>query len=558
MTFSRGYGKKSSSSFFKLPSDLRAKIYVQADLITDCDINFSNQAKHYYPNYPRGFGLSLGNLLLICHSIHEEVIRLFYSRNRFFLRYQERQTLHPLQSLSKAAIAALTHLTVHLNAASCHAGGPCTNIHGVEWAATQGHDKSLVLSSSQDRMKLECWQAAANHIFSQAKPNNLRLYFVCDVADINVAAGKQAVEPFRKAPTLADCAIRLGHRPNAALQKIAHETTLRATARHTSHLGSPFRFLDLPFELRRHILSFTDLITPLSEVYWNPSKGYHLQYVQWRCSGDSMFEQCPSHMHDGCQFRNCWQYANIGCFCRRYHSAYWAKCQCWAPPKTLFLVCQRMKKEAEAVFFENNQFVVMPDGDPHTVAYSTPARLEASIFLENIVGKAGALRNLRDLGVVFPIFEEDYLRTDEPGYQAWLNTISHIKNKLNLPLLTIRVFFAQWIETTGNEGRLTNSSLSTREYGCSVVRAYGRILKPFSALIGLHQFFVDLAPPFDRTRPGQVTATKEPERVRFHTDQLEKKVETMVMGIGYDSVGKSNQRASQWLERYRTIASGYL
>lgn len=35
-------------------------------------------------------------------------------------------------------------------------------------------------------------------------------------------------------------------------------------------------FWSLPLELQLHILSYTDLVTPNSRVYWDPTEGFHL------------------------------------------------------------------------------------------------------------------------------------------------------------------------------------------------------------------------------------------------------------------------------------------
>lgn len=49
---------------------------------------------------------------------------------------------------------------------------------------------------------------------------------------------------------------------------------MRAVGCRLDKYRSSFRFLDLPKELRPQILTYTDLVTPLCEVEWNPKKGF--------------------------------------------------------------------------------------------------------------------------------------------------------------------------------------------------------------------------------------------------------------------------------------------
>ena len=68
-----------------------------------------------------------------------------------------------------------------------------------------------------------------------------------------------------------------------------------------------------------------------------------------------------------------------------------------------------MQKDVQAVFFTTNRFVITPAKGCATVPESTPSRLEISIFLTTIM-PSNALGFLRFIEVVFPPFDEDYLR----------------------------------------------------------------------------------------------------------------------------------------------------
>lgn len=78
----------------------------------------------------------------------------------------------------------------------------------------------------------------------------------------------------------------------------------------------PCRFLDLPQELQYKILEYTNLTTPCREVIWNPKEGFYLHYDVLFCED----KYCISKGHPNtCQFRNCHQRRDNGCFCNRHH-----------------------------------------------------------------------------------------------------------------------------------------------------------------------------------------------------------------------------------------------
>jgi hypothetical protein len=65
------------------------------------------------------------------------------------------------------------------------------------------------------------------------------------------------------------------------------------------------------------------------------------------------------------------------------------------------------------------------------------------------------LRILRFGEIVFPPFEEDYLRITEPAYQQWLQTVTLMKELLNFPNFTLRVHMAD-IGAYDSDQRLPN------------------------------------------------------------------------------------------------------
>lgn len=50
----------------------------------------------------------------------------------------------------------------------------------------------------------------------------------------------------------------------------------------------PFPFLSVPRELQLKILSYTDLVTPLSPVKWDPHDKYHIGIERVQCCHQCM------------------------------------------------------------------------------------------------------------------------------------------------------------------------------------------------------------------------------------------------------------------------------
>ena len=529
-------------SFLCLPQSVRHRIYREAGLLNDTDIDLNRRpGADFWPSIGE-FEISY-NLLLTCRAIYTEVLSSLYSTNRFFIRYRDSWSLQALTNLTAASLSSLTHLTVHLNVASCEIGRSCCDLHHPEKPHNcHQHDRPLRISSLSHRAILHKWKSLAMQIMAHTTPYNLRLHFVCDVEDLEAAF--QAVEPLLSTRTLADCAIRLGRKPNPRIQDLACTTATRAKGNVPDRRKSPFRFLDLPPELRRQIFEYTDLVTPLCEVEWNPKDGFYLRYSTWRCAGDL---ECPPNIHRACEFRNCWESRTVGCFCRRFHAAFSSICHCWSPPTYLFLVCHAVLEDSRMVFFEKNRFIITPAAGCNYPAENTPPRLEASIFLMD-VAPPNALYFLRFLELAFPPFHEDYLCTHEPAYKEWLRTVDQVKEQLCLPILTVRVYMADYLP---RECTLTHfRAHMTKEQGMTILKTYARTLAPLSKLKGLRRFFAHLAWPFAWTRSGRQRRHEDPEFVAQQIRAFEEKCERLVMGNDFEinPLQKEGLGNSQWLE----------
>jgi len=186
------------------------------------------------------------------------------------------------------------------------------------------------------------------------------------------------------------------------------------------------------------------------------------------------------------------------------------------------------------VFYSKNRFVIVPPAEKcYEPVRSTPERLDISIFLRDAVPPQG-LSFLKFLDIVFPPFYDDYLRDDDPAYQDWLQTINHLGDLANIPVLTLRVHMAD-IALHPEDAPEYRTNM-TREDAQTIVNSYERAIKPLSKLRerGLNRFFADLTLPWVRTAES---IRKRGDESTYIADRREFQAwgERLVMGRDYDS-----------------------
>ena len=519
------------------------------------------------------------SLLLSCRTIYEEVAEVLYSTNVFEISYKSAGSLRRVRNLRDASLSSLRELKVVLNEASCHheecfdccedAMGAWPNGASFKFCQERHadlHGEALrPLDDSAASLFAE-WSLTAAYIWSRITPERLSISLVCDFDpehENTPSAARLTVAPLINLSPIKGCNIRLGRTPHPELKEIARETVLRALGiadreelaltPNTMAVKADSKFMSLPREIRFRILEYTDLITPWREVRWTRQRRGYIPTLINCIVGD-----CPPQLHNGCQFRKCrigigpptfvdprqW----VGYFCRVRHAAFSLNCQCWNPPTDLFLVCRTLYRDAQAVFFTGNRFVVH-DYKSET-PYHTPGmplypydRFAVSDFLRGAV-PVDCLHLIRSLEVTFPPYNQEWPLEGCPALCDWVETVRFIKEKMNLEGLTIRLtmYGAPIIDYAGAREDMTRAK--ARE----VLQAYARILGPMTGLgdEGLKRFYAEIVLPEQWTswfRGKDSTVEHFTVRITKEERQLKERAEQLVMSSRY---AKQPEDACYW------------
>lgn len=540
----------------RLPPSVRQRIYLHVGLIPTAahgrpcvlDLHGHNQSLHF----------RFHGLLVSCRTIYAEASDILYSANRFIIRERDRRSLEPLRNLSPRALSNLTYLKIILNEASCHGRHEAAAYSG--WRATQDHKEIATQSEFENfldghnvplwgshrppiRHRLTEWDSTVAHLSAGITTKQLELCVVCDLdARDTTGLAERVVEPLSQLPQLKNCHLRLSRTSTPELNDVARRTSLQLRGLSSqppaggAYTGS--RLVDLPRELRFRILEHTDLITPWKEVTWSRQHQAFLAVKAFCAPLDNRGEECPPHVHHGCQFADCWEpYPGpyIGCFCRVQHSAFSSTCMCWTPPRDLFLICRTLYEDSLAVFYSGNRFVVHDYNHqyPFTAplgVYSSP-RLAASTFFTDVVPER-CLKELRFVELVFPPYSHDGW-PNEAALKDWSHTMDWASKRLNLPGLAIRLIMAGLYGYQNPDRR----AYMTEDQGNRIISIYERIAAPIARLGsgGLAKFFSSFAWPWAYTEESYAMISEygwdwvaDKERV------LEERYGRLVMGDRYD------------------------
>lgn len=367
-----------------------------------------------------------------------------------------------------------------------------------------------------------------------------------------------AAAPLASLAPLKDCHVRLCRRHSTEIQRIADGAVLCARGIPPAHpvASSPpttssggSRLLALPRELRLRILEHTDLIAPWGEVTWDRRLDEHPAGRTGGGAGVRLRGMvCAQSAHHGCRLSTC--YVNlpdpsVGCFCRLAHSASSNTCRCWGPPLALFLVCRDLSRDAQVVFFSGNRFVVhdysslrpwlLPSLHPEG-GYPM-ARFAISVFLRDIV-PARCWSRLRFVEMVFPAYPHgSWPQNGDPALEDWTACVGWLKDKIDLPALTLRLYMGGMNVVDPESDRLA----LTKEDGQEILKAYARILRPLSELggVGLASFYAHFEWPWKYASsqvPWRRVEGDTFRRVMTKETVLKQGAEQWVMGDRHDTL----------------------
>ncbi|KAI1464878.1 uncharacterized protein F4812DRAFT_440809 [Daldinia caldariorum] len=360
---------------------------------------------------------------------------------------------------------------------------------------------------------------------------------------------------------LTQCELRLHRGKESHITEFAEEMARRIKGAPPNIRKKPFPFLKLPPEIRRNILTYTDLVAPGNEVQWNPNLGFHIcrwnDCIHGECKMDRACNKC---CYSSCTPRTPRGFFPLQEICLLYDSGYSPSCKCWYPPGPLMLVSRTMYRDACDVFYGCNRIIIHPAVLRwHWIARSTddgnacPVQLSVSQFIFRYKWPS-ILSYLRRLEIVFPPIDADaYPEEPHPLYAEWARVIDLLKAHANVANLTIIIhmafrqsedfkstYFEERMRITGNNNDVA-------------FKVHKRLLEPLRTLNEMKRFYVHLEWPWHwsskalehpnecRSRCGDCTSCR--------VNVIESWLERSVMGDEYnsDAIGKLTQRPSYWL-----------
>jgi len=534
-----------SPTFLILPSQIRLKIYIFADLIRLCPISLNNEgsrkahrqkslesydrnsvghertdmnrARNIYCDYRAKkflLGFHDGNtaenecicpplpiqLLRVCRTIHDEVLEILYSQNKFKLLLERNHPLAP------KAVARMTSLCIRLNMCSCTPHHFCQHPleNGIRHRCDichalckRGKDPPLSITPTQGMGVFSQWLEVCKILQTGLGPE-MRLSVICDCADMETA--QEIVKPMGGLPTMSECSIRLGQSPFMQWRQIAESTVLLLTDR---PLTRPFRFLDLPRELQRDILCCTDLISP-----------YVLEWNSYNHACDRQRGFRPFEQHDLICCMQCTDAAEA-CCCAVNHAAFSSiHCTCWSYPAAIFCVSRDMNREATVIFFSGNRFLVREEPWPFD---QQPGMRQALAMFHRL--PLLALRNLR--WIRFNLGFDTRLDVHEGStpLEGWKETAEFMARNLLTSKLTIELDLRHDHEYP--DPYCSKNAMEVENDW----KSYQNMAGVFIFEDGPKDYFVHIGSPNDCPSPADYQLRLEQERT------LEKRI----MGPEYDS-----------------------
>lgn len=465
------------------------------------------------------------NLLLTCRQIYNELIPIVYSQ-RFLISYSETNGLDGLQNISPYGLQHMRDLTVVLSREQCvHKVKPqnTSPLFGRE-PNTYSYTRPLLLKSPRKRPTakiLKDWRRALERLAASITPGRLHLQLICHVGNFSTAEAMLA--PLAKLPVLNECSISLGRLRTNGLAELARISRLQAKGmlpRNVTNVRNPtpFRYEDLPLEIRLIVLEYTDLVPMGGEICWDTEQGYYLK------GPDICWAHHPATIP-------------VCFYCTSYQaSAVGERCVCWKPPVALWHVSRAFREEALRVFFHNRFIIINDMSTIYRISWMSPQ----SSFLSWPV-PSGALKYIRSLEVILKghknSFYVDHSQNQYP-HENLTDALERTKRDWNPLGLTLSVYLPM---THFYRGRhLTEFASEKNLLPENTYNYYRGFFTALSKFRNLNRLFVYALQPNSNDRYLDRWQVMFPSSGGEKWRHMEKSLEQLTMGPQYDSndVGK--------------------
>ncbi|KAI8630558.1 hypothetical protein F5Y19DRAFT_483874 [Xylariaceae sp. FL1651] len=551
------------NTFLGLPTEIRCKIYHEAGLIRGrCIPIVPRNSKKYQPVYWRAltdivYGIT-HNLLQVSKQVNREVGILICAENTLAIVHEEIDYgLAFLRRLSPHQCAALKNLFIQLY-----------HIDRARWYGKPDLPCDPDWKPIPDA-RLNSWLSTARHVLSntyQALTIELFCHTGANSTTIDV------LQPFWEYPGhLKDLELELDGTRGAShfeLRTLAWETACRAKGASTNQ---SFPFFALPVEIQHQILTYTDLVTPYREIYWNAKHGFRVlrfatsdpsgpeHYYSGALEASNFFscvqKEVPPNRLRCCDFRNkgrsaCSVIPVIDVVCCYFRTAYSSRCRCWSNPKSLLVANRQLYREAIRVLYSCNRVIVVPSGDFRTAIGPISTRLDVAAFITRHMWPE-VLRYLRDLECVFPCIGPSSNNLAHDPYTLDLCfAIDHLASNACMSRLHVSVLLTTAGSVHQDDTGWFHWQLKKLDPSAAV-RSHSQLLSAFRSMKGIKDFFVKLEWAWHCYDKGPVCSRKcsrVPIAYFDEIDILELSLERMIMGDEYTPglVKKMGRKPSVW------------
>ncbi|KAI1261309.1 hypothetical protein F5Y18DRAFT_209015 [Xylariaceae sp. FL1019] len=541
------------SNFLRLMIEVRSFIYHDAGLIRGRCIPIAPTS---YQASERRWPLSsvpgmTHSLLQVCKQVKQEVGMLICQHNTMALVEEEIDYgLAFLRSLSPQQCAALKSLSISLYQRKR------------KWRPEEPADSLHPSWASNPQPLLDSWLSAARHVLSNTQ-QTLAVQLFCHTG--YNAITNAILQPFLEYPGhLKELELELDYKKGAKhfeLRTLAWQTVCCAKGADT---GLSFRLFDLPAEIRHHILSYTDLVSPSNEIYWNARQGFKVLRLFddcWSPHSEALIGTCNETSHQECRFfscensvspatglKCCESQVNIdhrwdcdgrchwtGFVCCRSWTGYSSRCRCWSNPRSLLIANRQLYREAIRVLYSYNRVIVVPSEDFRVPIGPINKRLDIATFITRHMWPE-TLNHLRDLECVFPCIDPSSPSLAHDTYTLDLCfAIDHLATYACMSQLHVSVNLTTASSVRQDDMRWFHRELKMHGV-VTAVRSHSQLLSAFRSLKGAKDFFVKLEygwhvydnRPDERGHGTWSTLYAE-------IDFLERSLERMIMGEEYTS-----------------------